>query len=556
MRKRSSVNVNILTHLEFERVYHLVTKEKFTVKQAKRKAQREILNFFAIKLDSNADAEDMDVFGSTDADAALLAISILLQGDRTESDMMALLSEMSTAMAEDSVWDDDRAKAIKAEMADWAFGQNLAQFRKNVEDWGLNDGSPVGDFEKFINNFIAHIYHIDSCLTVNDPVQTVDNPLSFFHGRSLHCYKDTAYGVHPNYTTRVTWVEKRTNPYLNEDIQYGEMVDWRNRRLYNTTTVSVISGYSLTMPLYSYNEVWMAEDLDFEYRVKGAIYGNIETSFGREYTWAAAMDSAGVYSAAGAGCGDRKTCSANGRVRGVCPEGWYLPSDSDWVKLINTVEDLYGETYCDEEFVEEPEVLDDGLLFYETAEDEIEIESDDKEIAGDSEYGDVVATLQCGDNTSVTYYSDGTLVASGTGALGSPSFDYEESKAFYNIAAPVKRVIVEEGITEIYNETLRAPYPTPVELPDSLEIIGDYSLLFANPLEIKWPKNLKVIGANSLGQIRGIGSIYLPDSLERIGNGSFFGVLCENEREAREGYPWTENYVVNLVIPEKVERIG
>ncbi len=343
MRKRSSVNVNILTHLEFERVYHLVTKEKFTVKQAKRKAQREILNFFAIKLDSNADAEDMDVFGSTDADAALLAISILLQGDRTESDMMALLSEMSTAMAEDSVWDDDRAKAIKAEMADWAFGQNLAQFRKNVEDWGLNDGSPVGDFEKFINNFIAHIYHIDSCLTVNDPVQTVDNPLSFFHGRSLHCYKDTAYGVHPDYTTRVTWVEKRTNPYLNEDIQYGEMVDWRNRRLYNTTTVSVISGYSLAMPLYSYNEVWMAEDLDFEYRVKGAIYGNIETSFGREYTWAAAMDSAGVYSAAGAGCGDRKTCSANGRVRGVCPEGWYLPSDSDWVKLINTVEDLYGE---------------------------------------------------------------------------------------------------------------------------------------------------------------------------------------------------------------------
>ena len=234
----------------------------------------------------------------------------------------------------------------------------------------------------------------------------------------------------------------------------------------------------------------------------------------------------------------------------------FYDTDNTFYDAEESVEDLYGETYCDEEFVEEPEVLDDGLLFYETAEDEIEIESDDKEIAGDSEYGDVVATLQCGDNTSVTYYSDGTLVASGTGALGSPSFKYEDSKAFYNIAAPVKRVIVEEGITEIYSETLRAPYPTPVELQDSLEIIGDYSLLFANPLEIKWPKNLKVIGANSLGQIRGIGSIYLPDSLERIGNGSFFGVLCENEREAREGYPWTENYVVNLVIPEKVERIG
>ena len=343
MRKRSSVNVNILTHLEFERVYHLVTKEKYTVKQAKRKAQREILNFFAIKLDSNADAEDMDVFGSTDADAALLAISILLQGDRTESDMMALLSEMSTAMAEDSVWDDDRAKAIKAEMADWAFGQNLAQFRKNVEDWGLNDGSPVGDFEKFINNFIAHIYHIDSCLTVNDPVQTVDNPLSFFHGKTLHCYKDTAYGIFPNYTTRITWVEKRANPYLNENFEYGEMVDWRNRRLYNTTTISVISGYSHGSPQYAYNEVWMAEDLDFEYRVKGKAYGNHADSLSRQYTWAAAMDSAGVYSSAGAGCGYKKTCSANGRVRGVCPEGWYLPSESDWIKLVEKVGDLFGD---------------------------------------------------------------------------------------------------------------------------------------------------------------------------------------------------------------------
>ena len=343
MRKRSSVNVNILTHLEFERVYYLVTKEKYTVKQAKRKAQREILNFFAVKLDGNADAEDMDVFGSTDADAALLAISILLQGDRTESDMMALLSEMSTAMAEDSVWDDDRAKAIKTEMADWAFGQNLFNFRKNVEGWGLNDGSPVGDFERFINNFIAHVYSIDTCLTVNDPVQTVDNPLSFFNGRTLHCYEDTEYGVHPNYTTRITWVEKRTNPYLNGRIKYGQMVDWRNRRLYNTTTIALMYGYAGDEPVYSYNEIWMAEDLDFDYRVKGKTYGSRENSLGREYIWAAAMDSAGIYSAAGAGCGYKKTCSATGRVRGVCPEGWYLPSKSDWAELVEQVGEIYGD---------------------------------------------------------------------------------------------------------------------------------------------------------------------------------------------------------------------
>ena len=92
MRKHNSVNVNILTHLEFERVYHLVTKgdstgKKLTVKQAKKQAQKEILKLFYIELDESEDAEDMDVFGSSDADAALLAISILLQGDRSEMEM-------------------------------------------------------------------------------------------------------------------------------------------------------------------------------------------------------------------------------------------------------------------------------------------------------------------------------------------------------------------------------------------------------------------------------------------------------------------------------------
>ena len=38
----SKANVNILTHLEFDRVYYLVTHEKMTMKEAKRQAQEEI----------------------------------------------------------------------------------------------------------------------------------------------------------------------------------------------------------------------------------------------------------------------------------------------------------------------------------------------------------------------------------------------------------------------------------------------------------------------------------------------------------------------------------
>ena len=159
MRKRSSVNVNILTHLEFDRVYSLVTRgdkdgKKLTVKQAKRQAQKEILELFGIELDYDTDAEDMNVFGKTDADAALLAISVLLQGDRTESDMMALLAEISNAIADKGEWKDSAAMAEIALWAAKADGQGrLDSVFNHVKGWGLGGGN-VPSFDKFIRNFL------------------------------------------------------------------------------------------------------------------------------------------------------------------------------------------------------------------------------------------------------------------------------------------------------------------------------------------------------------------------------------------------------------------
>ena len=167
MRKRSSVNVNILTHLEFDRVYSLVTRgnskgEKLTVKQAKKQAQKEILKVFGIELDKDTDAEDMDVFGKTDADAALLALSVLLQGDRTESDMMALLSEISNALAENGEWNDSAAKAQIALWAAVADGKGrLDSAYNHVKGWGLGDNVPP--FEKYIRSFYGEETGLGLC---------------------------------------------------------------------------------------------------------------------------------------------------------------------------------------------------------------------------------------------------------------------------------------------------------------------------------------------------------------------------------------------------------
>ena len=168
MRKRSSVNVNILTHLEFDRVYSLVTRgdkdgNKLTVKQAKRQAQKEILKLFDIELDDNTDAEDMDVFGKTDADAALLALSVLLQGDRSESDMMALLAEISNAIADKGEWSDSTARAQIALWAATADGKGrLDSAYNHVKGWGLGGGN-VPPFEKYIRNFYGEETGLGLC---------------------------------------------------------------------------------------------------------------------------------------------------------------------------------------------------------------------------------------------------------------------------------------------------------------------------------------------------------------------------------------------------------
>ena len=49
------------------------------------------------------------------------------------------------------------------------------------------------------------------------------------------------------------------------------------------------------------------------------------------------MDSVGEWSTNGKGCGYLKTCLPIYPVRGVCPEGWHLPTQSEWNTLFTAV---------------------------------------------------------------------------------------------------------------------------------------------------------------------------------------------------------------------------
>lgn len=121
-----------------------------------------------------------------------------------------------------------------------------------------------------------------------------------------------------------------------DDSEYNEfektLLDKRDGHVYKTETIG--------------NQIWMAENLKYDYNeetAKSYCYDDDENNcakYGRLYTWAAAMDSAGAYSDAGKGCGlkDVEFCKASGVVRGVCPANWHLPSADEWKILLETVD--------------------------------------------------------------------------------------------------------------------------------------------------------------------------------------------------------------------------
>ena len=80
-------------------------------------------------------------------------------------------------------------------------------------------------------------------------------------------------------------------------------------------------------------KVWMAENL--RYDLKGSDcyedkYSNCPL-YGRYYTWAQAL-------AVDANC-NSKSCRLvdEGNTRGICPEGWHVPSNADWKHLVTYV---------------------------------------------------------------------------------------------------------------------------------------------------------------------------------------------------------------------------
>ena len=145
----SSVNVNLMTHLEKKRVEYLIDSG-LTFAAAKTQAQTEIMKIFNIENVTLGNSETLDISKSGDGNAVLLAISAILQSDKTEAELTELLSTINTDIRTDGTLDSTNTKAALATAMEYLKSRR-STIRTNIETRYSNLGisATIPAFESY-----------------------------------------------------------------------------------------------------------------------------------------------------------------------------------------------------------------------------------------------------------------------------------------------------------------------------------------------------------------------------------------------------------------------
>lgn len=400
--ERKTANINLFTHLEAGRVKNLVQHKQLNVQPAKARAKKEVLDIFHIDTTGfNTPFEGLNVLGETDAEASLLAMSILLQ-NMSDKTIPELIAGMADDVAKNGAWTDFLYKAKVAEETIFPdFMGAYAFYRSNMIERGLSAKVPY--FEKYLRYFWNIELGLGVCGSDSVPqnaVKHVSNRYSRYYARTysdtasaggknrflcmdadstkwrfaMDIEKDTMGTAFKNNKTGVTVVgaisrhqllwdsdEVRYADSLEEDVSWGCISELQNRCVGKTDEKrrkckdDGMSGKECFIDardsnIYEYvkigTQVWMAENLRYADSVKTPslkgktlCYDNIAKN----------CDELGMlyyWSAAidsvrlfinHQDCGYRYACTLPDKWQGICPNGWHLPTLQEQEILVDAV---------------------------------------------------------------------------------------------------------------------------------------------------------------------------------------------------------------------------
>ena len=302
VEKNKDININILSHLAFNRINYLV-QQGLSIAEAQKQAETEVLKAFNFEADE-ASFENMNIFANGEGDAKLLAISLILLNESYAYDNVVArtidrMAQITYDLETDGTWDDNALKAqIKDEIYNltdnyYSNENTLVKARKNMESM---TSKSIPNFEKYLKKFISP--------------DTVWGPCS----KENEIQKNKGFR---NICRNSVWVFYNGFRDVGDPIvvdttgKYGTLIDTRNGNVYKTLTLVLENGDSVT---------WMADNLEFGQKYKHSrVYDETSMEYIEYLDYIEAKE--------------------------ICPEGWHISSKKEWNEMHNIAKanNQYGE---------------------------------------------------------------------------------------------------------------------------------------------------------------------------------------------------------------------
>ena len=350
----SSANVNILTHLEKERLKYLIDMG-MSFSEAKDSAQQQILAIFGFRNNSIGHSEELNIYSDNEGDAILLAISLILQGDRSISDITDLLANISADIQLDGTLD---SKFILTSLRNSTKNLDIESILTNIYEryQELEISAAIPGFEKYIDSFLSFTGQKPSVTTLPATNITISGVTltGVINANDLTSNVFFEYGTDTGYGKTIMTTQSPINgnaeTIVNEEIVGLEAGITYHYRIKATNDLGTTYGDDMIFKMYNsdaindsennfYNivtigtQVWMADNLKTSKFNDGSTIPNVITKVVWStlttpgYCWPD-NDETSYKHIYGALYNWYTVNTGN-----LCPIGWHVPTDSEWSVL-------------------------------------------------------------------------------------------------------------------------------------------------------------------------------------------------------------------------------
>lgn len=222
LQNAADVNLNILSHLKYQRVMDLVAKDGKSFKEANNQAQEEVLKTFGLEKYAKTDVNYFSITSGTDEAAALIAVSSLILYNRSEAQITEYLSQLSEEFAEDGNFSETTKLQIRKDM--FSLESKLPQIAENIKKRYQEMGKEVA-----VKNLI-YFFDWDGDGTAGNEIAPENHPVSLETNNINVPMEGGSYEVKVN-TTVPVYLERPSIP--GDDI-YDNSTSVLGMKIYET----------------------------------------------------------------------------------------------------------------------------------------------------------------------------------------------------------------------------------------------------------------------------------------------------------------------------------